>query len=169
MPIYEIDVTQELLNTLDLALRITGDDKNEVFKRLIHQYAAEVLRQITPQTMPEYGQATPSILDAPKFHSKAYKRFPNWANKPHQTNHQIVKAFFACESNDVASRGEMRKVFMKNNPERASYFFENNLNSMATDMGNSHGKCFDIIGDAVRFTAEIYPLAQQYKYLFQQG
>ncbi|MGL4208042.1 MAG: hypothetical protein ACRCTY_01505 [Candidatus Adiutrix sp.] len=169
MPIYEIDLTQELLSTLELALRITGDDKNEVFKRLINQYASDVLRQMKSQAMLESGQAISSVIEPPRFHSKAYKRFPKWANKPYQTNHQIVKAFFACESNGVASRGEMCNVFMKNNPERASYFFENNLNSMATDTGNSHGKCFDIIGDAVRFTAEIYPLAQQYKYLFQRG
>jgi len=166
---YEINIPQDLSDTLDLALRISGDDKNEVFKRLINEYATEVLRKITQQTIPEDRQSALPVLEEQKFHSKAFKRLPGWARKPHQTNHQIVKAFFSCVNNGVASRSVMRNVFSRNNPERASYFFENNLNSMATDMGNSHGKCFDVIGDTVRFTDEISPLAEQYKDLFLGG
>ena len=161
MLVCEINITQELSETLDLALRIAGDNKNEVFTRLINQYVTEVLQKITQHAIPRDRQ--PTMLEVPKLPSKAYKRFPGWARKPHQINHQIVKAFFACAAKGSASRSMMCNVFMRNNPESAPYFFENNLNSMATDMGNSHGKCFDIIGDTVKFTNEISPLAEQYK------
>ncbi len=169
MKVIEINISEELVNTFDLALRISSEDKDEVFKRLINQYIVDVFRQTANKQSTMNGQNIISVIKPNELHSKAYNRFPGWARKPHQTNHQIIKAFFICEKNGIASRKEMCKVFIHNNPQRASYFFENNLNSMATDAGNSHGKCFDIIRDNIKLTVEIAFLASEYRDCFVGG
>ena len=162
MPILEINITDELLNAFTLALQVSSEEKDTVLENLIHQYILDSLYQASLKTTPK-AQAKTTL---PTYHSKAYNRFEGWSMKPQQTNHKIITAFFACEHAGVASRQEMRDVFVKRNPEKAPYFFENNLNSMATDAGNSHGKCFDISGDTVRFTDEIRPLAEKYRERF---
>lgn len=166
--ILEVSISNELSDTLNLALSISGDNRDEVFARLIQKYALDVLQQATTQQSKSKVQVqdSPLAMTPQNFHSKAYNRFARWVRKSHQTNHQIIKAFFICEENGTASRDEMCAAFMRNNPGRAPYFFENNLNSMATDAGNSHGKCFDIIGDIVKFTDEIAPLANEYRDYF---
>ena len=103
---------------------------------------------------------------SPEQRSKAYNRFSGWAKKPHQINHQVLKAFFICESGGVANRNAMRNEFVKLNPDKSSYLFDNNLNSLATESGNSHGQAFVFNGDEVYLAEDIKALAENYRECF---
>lgn len=146
-------VSEETKQAFELALFISGKNKDDVFENLVRDFAATVLRQYrtepcAPLSKIEFIEEYKTSKEAK---SKALAKIPIWAtSRKGQIGAQIVKAFFLCEINGVASRDSMRNVFLQNNPDKNPWSFDNNLASMCTEKGNSHGLFFVVSGDNVR-------------------
>lgn len=146
-------VSEETKQAFELALFISNKSKDEVFESLVRDFAATVLRQYRtePCTPPLETDFVENCKPSKEDKSKALAKIPIWAtSRKGQIGAQIVKAFFVCEIDGVASRDSMRNVFLQNNPDKNPWSFDNNLASMCTEKGNSHGLFFVISGDNVR-------------------
>ena len=145
-------VSKKTKSAFELALYFSDKDKNEVFELLVKEYAAKVLKEYGAESC-EPPLESDFVVDSKNVNenkSKALAKIPVWAtNRKGQIGAQIVKAFFLCESNGVASRNAMREVFLKNNPDKTAWSFDGNLASMCTEKGNSHGLFFVVSGDNV--------------------
>ncbi len=149
---------QELFN---LALKLSDEDAGDVLSRLIRSYVEEVMRKqlIVTSTATKVSSTVPE-------NSKALNKLPKIADRKHQINHKILRAFFLCEVDGLASRTKMAQVFLSENPDKPAFSFENNLNSMNTEAGNSHGKFFDVNGDVVSLAGEVDGMAKTYRHCF---
>ncbi len=159
-------VSEKTKRAFELALCFSDKDKNEVFESLVREYAARVLREYGAE--PCAPPLESDFLDEPKnvkeYKSKALAKIPVWAtSRKGQIGAQIVKAFFLCESSGVASRDLMREVFLKNNPDKTAWSFDNNFASMCTEKGNSHGLFFVLSGCEIRPAESIKDVLYQYK------
>ena len=145
-------VSEETKQAFELSLFISNKSKDEVFESLVRDFAATVLRQYRaePCAPPLEADFVENCKPSKEDKSKALAKIPIWAtSRKGQIGAQIVKAFFVCEIDGVASRDSMRNVFLQNNPDKNPWSFDNNLASMCTEKGNSHGLFFVISGDNV--------------------
>ena len=159
-------VSEKTKRAFELALYLSDKDKNEVFESLVKEYAAKVLREYGAE--PCKPPLESSFIEDPKNtrenKSKALSKIPVWATtRKRQIGAQIVKAFFFCESNGVASRDSMREIFLKNNPDKTAWSFDNNFASMCTEKGNSHGLFFILSGSQIRPADNIKETLYEYR------
>ena len=159
-------VSEKTKRAFELALCFSDKDKNEVFESLVREYAARVLREYRAE--PCNSPLESDFIGEPKkvqeCKSKALAKIPVWAtSRKGQIGAQIVKAFFLCESNGVANRNEMRETFLKNNPDKTAWSFDNNFASMCTEKGNSHGLFFVLSGTQIRPADDIRTILYQYR------
>lgn len=145
MNTIKFNVNENTLKMFELALSISNENPDNVFEKLAKEYAAAVLQKMQNNTAFHTEVQENEILPQ----TKAEKKVPLWARRNTQISHQIIKAFFSCEKEGIASRREMKNKFQECNDDKTSDQFENNLNSMGTDKGNSHGHIFDFYGDEV--------------------
>ncbi len=151
-------VSKKTKQAFDLALCFSDKDKNEVFESLVKEYAAKLLKEYgaEPCEKPLESDFVADYKDVDENKSKALAKIPVWAtSRKGQIGAQIVKAFFLCESNGVASRNAMREMFLKNNPDNTARSFDGNFASMCTEKGNSHGLFFVLSGDNVCVSGNI--------------
>ena len=159
-------VSEKTKRAFELALYFSDKDKNEVFESLVKEYAAKVLKEY--DTEPCVHPLETNFIDNSKnlkeTTSKALTKIPVWAtSRKGQIGAQIVKAFFLCETNGVANRDVMREIFLKNNPDRTAWSFDNNFASMCTEKGNSHGLFFVLSGTQIRPAESIKETLYQYR------
>ncbi len=140
------NVTEKTKQAFEVALFLSGKEKDEVFESLAKEFAVKVLKKYQIEL-----SEPPSEEDfEPEDCSKALAKIPVWAARRRgQIGAQIVKAFFLCEVDGIANRSEMREVFLKNNPDKTAASFDNNFASMCTEKGNSQGKFFVLTGSEV--------------------
>jgi len=62
-----------------------------------------------------------------------------WANKPHQNNHRIIRAFIRLEQHGAVRLEELKNLC---ETEYGVNNFARNYASMKTNAGNSHGNVF---------------------------
>lgn len=150
-------VSEKTKQAFDLALLISGKDRDEVFELLAKEFAVKVLKDSQVALC-----KPPSEND---FHPpKALAKIPVWAtSRKGQIGAQIVKAFFLCEKNGVANRNEMREIFLTNNPLKTAWSFDGNFASMCTEKGNSHGLFFVLSGIEIRVAEEIKETLYKYR------
>ena len=153
------NVDEKIFNMFELALSISSEDKDNVFEKLAKGYAASVLQNMQNNTVAYKEVQANEVVPQ----TKAEKKVPLWARKTTQISHQIIKAFFNCEREGIASRAEMKIKFQECNIDKTSDQFENNLNSMGTDKGNSHGHIFDFYGDEVVVAKNAKEVLYKYK------
>jgi hypothetical protein len=80
-------------------------------------------------------------------------RIKLWAERPHQVNHQIIKAFLILQDeNELISISDLEQYCLKHYKIDS---FRSNLIQMTTDAGNSHGKVFTISGDNLDMWPEV--------------
>lgn len=168
MEITEISfvVSKKAKQAFELALCFAGEDKNEVFESLVKAYVAKVLKEYgaEPCEPPFESDFIDNAKDLKESKSKALAKIPVWAtSRKGQIGSQIVKAFFLCELNGVASRDSMREMFLKNNPDKSAWSFDNNFASMCTEKGNSHGLFFVLSGTQIRPAESIKETLYQYR------
>lgn len=159
-------VSEKTKQAFDLALYFAGEDKNEVFELLVKDYVAKVLKEYgaEPSAPPLESDFVDNSKELKGSKSKALTKIPVWAtSRKGQIGAQIVKAFFLCEINGVASRDSMREMFLKNNPDKTAWSFDNNFASMCTEKGNSHGLFFVLSGTHIRPAENIKETLYQYK------
>ena len=156
------NVAEETKQAFDLAVFISGKDKNEIFEKLVKDFAVKVLRDY--RVIPSSPPLESDFIDDSTSNSKVLAKIPVWATKrKKQIGAQIVKAFFLCEVNGVANRDAMREAFLKYNPDKTAWTFDNNFGSMCTEKGNSHGLFFVLSGREIRPADSIKETLYQYK------
>lgn len=159
-------VSAKTKQAFELSLYLSDKDKNEVFELLVKEYAAKVLKEYgaEPCEPPLESDFIENSKNTQSVKSKALTKIPIWAtSRKGQIGAQIVKAFFLCESNGTASRDVMREIFLKNNPDKTAWSFDNNFMSMCTDKGNSHGLFFVLSGMQIRPAENIKETLYQYR------
>lgn len=70
-------------------------------------------------------------------------RIELWANRPHQTNHKIIKAYLQLEKGGAVRLDDLKRFC--SNKSISEYYvekFDGHYASMKTDSGKSHGKVF---------------------------
>ncbi len=105
-----------------------------------------------------------------EYYRKAAKRIPQWADKPDQFNHKIVRAFFTAQEMDenVTIAAMERLCSDENSPELYVPKFKGNYDNMKLDTSNSHGKVFEDDGTNVRIWEEVEAVLLQYKDKFMK-
>jgi hypothetical protein len=102
-------------------------------------------------------------------YGKANDRIPNWAYKPNQYNHKIIRAYFRLLKN--ASSVTLYNLELlctdKTKPEFYVPTFRSNYASMKLDNGNSHGKVFEDDGKIVWIWPEVEATLMKYKQYFE--
>src|SRR5215216_823699 len=81
-------------------------------------------------------------------------KIKRWASRPHQINHQIIRAFLLLEQDGEVELARLKQYCTK---ELHMADFQGNYASMKTDAGNAHGKVFLDDGTTVR----IWPRARE--------
>ena len=151
--ILSFNVSENAANMFLLAVNISGEKPDDVFENFAKRYAEETLYRLNRTqsngVLETYNDLKDGSLLGERNESKVLKKIPLWARKLNQISSKIIRAFFMCEQNEIASRQEMRRLFLQENSDKTYFQFENNLNSMSTDKGNSHGHVFDFYGDEV--------------------
>jgi len=74
-------------------------------------------------------------------------RIQLWADRPHQTNHHVIRAFLALERNGQVEHAHLRQYCIERLGIRN---FDAHYASMKTDAGNGHGKVFFDEGSKVK-------------------
>lgn len=159
-------VSEKTKRAFELALYFSDKDKNEIFENLVREYVARVLREYGAESCepPLESDFIGEPKNVKECKSKALAKIPIWAtSRKGQIGAQIVKAFFLCECNGVANRNEMRETFLKNNPDKTAWSFDNNFASMCTEKGNSHGLFFVLSGMQIRSAENIKETLYQYR------
>lgn len=119
----------------------------EVYERLFE--TATVLEEEQSQSTGETSQ---------EF--KKLNRIKLWAERPHQHNHHIVKAYLdLAQGGDSVEYAEFREQCEK---RFGLQRFEGHLASMMTDAGNAHGKVFYRAQDKIHVWPQV--LAEIHKY-----
>lgn len=166
------EISKEDADKFLLAVGNSGLKPNAVFEDFVKNYVSETLQRLNAGIYESEEDKTYSdekkvvTLNLDVSENRAVKKIPLWARKPNQINSQIIRMFFLCEKKGIASRSKMRKLFLQENPEKTYLQFENNLNSMGTDKGNSHGHVFDFRGDEVYISKVVQSILLEYKKFF---
>ena len=168
------DLPDHLVDRFRTALNFTHDREQDVVQRFILAYIQQAFAQEL-ESLTHYAPSAAEHAVLSFAHTgangdcaKALRRLPSWAGRPTQINHQIIRAFFACEHNGVASRDRMRQFFLQQ-ANRSRIQFDYNFSNMCTESGNSHGKVFDCVDDRVSLSAPVEPLARQLRSQFYAG
>lgn len=162
----KFNVSEKVAKMFSLAVSISGKETDEVFEDLAKNYALDVLNSFQSKDEIESSKISEELTFAKSRKSKAETKIPLWARRLEQISSQIIKAFFVVEEGLVASRVKMRETFLKLNPDKDFFQFENNLNSMGTEKGNAHGHIFDFYGDKVCIAKNIENILLKYRHSF---
>ncbi|WP_270567729.1 hypothetical protein [Clostridium beijerinckii] len=162
-----LNLDSELIERFKQVAIMKNDDIDNVAEKLISDYIAKSLESLLSlykiDNKIEKKEATSN-------YRKAVNKISNWAMKPNQNNHKILRAFWKIED-------EKGEVLYKELEERCSnkelypdvYIekFKGNFDQMKTDMGNSNGKVFEIYdGIKVKIWDEVYEEIVEYKRYF---
>jgi hypothetical protein len=82
------------------------------------------------------------------------RKIKTWASRPHQINHQIIRAFLLLEQDGEVELSRLKQYCTQ---ELHMADFQGNYASMKTDGGNAHGKVF--LDDGT--TVLIWPRARE--------
>ncbi len=168
--ILSFNISENIADMFLLAASISGVKADDVFENFAKKYAEETLCRLkAAQSISNFemhDDVKMYTLFNEQSNSKVLKKIPLWARKLNQINSQLIRVFFMCEKNETASREQMRTLFLQENPDKTYFQFENNLNSMGTDKGNSHGHVFDFYGDEVCISKVARDILLKYKNVF---
>lgn len=158
-------VEEDIASKFSIALNLTGEDADKVIEDFMRRY---IVRAFSA-TASQYTPLSESTRTEGVFSGKANQRIPNWAMKPHQYNHKIIRAFFAA-SKDGASAllNQMEKLCSdKNVPELYVPTFKSNYAQMKFDGERSHGRVFEDDGYTVTIWPDVQNTLMKYRCYFE--
>ena len=142
---FEID--EDLSKRFDMALQLTGENKDTVLESLMKAYVVQTFSQTasTYQTEIQGSKAEENF-------GKAIHKIPKWASKPMVIPSKIIRAYLQLldENGSVTYPELMLRCSDKENyPDEFVATFANNFAQMKFDDAKSHGKVFEIIGNNI--------------------
>lgn len=130
-----------------------GDVEAEIIKA--HEPIEETFKFICHPCHVEYDSTEKSKAQSittyqrgkikPEF--SKLSRIKLWANRPHQINSKIIRAYLKLENDGEVSLSKLRKYCID---KYAVSEFDSHFASMKTDKGNSHGAVFYENGQSVK-------------------
>ncbi len=188
----QFQIPEQLADKFELAVQLTGDDRNQIAEAFIREYLGKALRSAAeefpengtekskktsepvPPPRPEPVRGVPNHERPPRpdlfeEFGKANHRIPRWAKKPQQNNHKILRAFLELQR-------EMKQVTIDalrrrcsdpaGHPETYVPHFDNNFAQMKFDNGHSHGKVFEEKDGIIGIWDHIGDTLQRYRDYF---
>lgn len=162
----------DLYEKLTIALQLNKENQNDALISLIRLYIAnsfsKASKEVSSQSPLQTFIETNSNDNDPDS-AKALRKIPNWAQKSHQNNHRIIKAFFELQEKLGTVTLEALSDRCSNPIQYPATFtsdFRGNFASMKTDAGNSHGKVFEVRHDIVSVWTKVNPILEEYKVQF---
>ncbi len=128
---------------------------DETFSEAIEQLRIDISRKYTTDMQSEKPERSLQIpkrepldrlqaaaSDTPSDNYPNLHKIKGWAQKTHQANHKIVRAFLALEKKGEVSLDELQKICSDKTSEYYVKDFRGNYAAMKTDGGHPHGKVF---------------------------
>lgn len=188
----KFNLPDELANKFELAVQLTGDNRDALAEEFVRNYLAKALQSAAnefrtpePQTQTDQ-QGTAKTTPPPPAQNtasdsqetrqdtwqewgKAIKRIPRWARNPQQNNHKILRAFFELKQelgNVTIDALRHRCSDPTAHPNTYVPHFDNNYSQMKFDNGNSHGKVFEERDGYITLWDRISDTVQRYRDYF---
>ena len=162
--VFKID--NDINEKFNLALSLTQDDQNTAIENCMKWYISKSFEQASQTYSPSSKLKNPNGDEL--NYGKANRRIPNWAQKPKQYNHKIIRSFFLSEELYEIPTIETMEKLCSDKMESALYVptFKSNYAQMKIDAPQSHGKVFEDDGDRVWIWDEVKDTLMQYKEYF---
>lgn len=158
-------IDKDVYDVFQIALRRFNHNEKEIIEHYIKVYTSNLWQKDknNETTIPTTSNSTV------EYSGKAISRIPLWAQKPHQYNHKIIKAYLrlATSNNKVALHNLKLICSDKSKPELYVPTFSANYAAMKLDSGNSHGKVFEDDGRFVWIWDGVESTIMQYKHFFE--
>lgn len=136
------EINEDLSKRFDMALQLTGENKDTVLESLMKAYIVQTFSQ-TASTYQTEIQGS----NADKNFGKAIHKIPKWASKPMVIPSKIIRAYLQLldEKGSVTYPELMLRCSDKENyPDEYIATFANNFAQMKFDDEKSHGKVFEV-------------------------
>ncbi len=137
---FTFEVKEDLLRRFDVALQLTGENKEMVMESLMKAYIVQTFSQTASAYQTEQNNLG-------EHFAKAAHKIPKWASKPMVIPSKIIRAYLKLlEQNGTVSYPELmlRCSDKENYPDEYVATFANNFAQMKFDDVKSHGKIFEV-------------------------
>lgn len=138
---FTAEISDELAVRFDMALMLTGENKDLVVENLVKAYVIQSFTK-TASDYENEGQTGKN-----KNARKALHKIPKWAAKPMVIPSKIIRAYLQIEDEKgtvTYSDLVLRCSDKENYPDEFVATFANNFAQMKFDDEKSHGKVFDV-------------------------
>ena len=159
-------IDSDVYEKLTMALKLTGDDENEMFENCLKAYIAKTFGAVSQEFSPA---STSKVSNGDNdYYGKAIQRIPVWSLKPNQYNHKIIRAFLIAERNTGRVTIDTMEGLCSNKDKSELYVptFKNNYAQMKIDGPKSHGKVFEDDGENVWLWKEVEEVIRKYQNSF---
>lgn len=136
-----VEINEELSNRFDIALKLTGEDKNLVMEGLIKSYVIQCFSKTASAYESELQ------YEGNKNRKKALHKIPKWASKPMVIPSKIIRAYLQLEEelgSVTYTELMLRCSDKEKHPDEFVATFANNFAQMKFDDEKSHGKVFEV-------------------------
>lgn len=158
---FQCNVDSALMEKFNIALALNKTTADIVIEELIRKYVSDSFTKASKAYRKPTQVPRKASNEATVDTCIAIGRIPQWARKPNQINHKIIRAFFRLEAElgHVPLR-ELEKRCLDNAMHSDVYIptFKSNYVQMKIDVPRSHGKVFEerdgdvVIWDRVKDT-----------------
>lgn len=141
------EINEDLSKRFDMALQLTGENKDTVLESLMKAYIVQSFSQTASAYQIEIQEN-----NADKNFAKAVHKIPKWATKPMVIPSKIIRAYLQIlEDKGSVSYPELmlRCSDKESYPDEYVATFSNNFAQMKFDDEKSHGKVFEVIGNNI--------------------
>lgn len=168
------DLYEKFLISTDLS----KESKERALEQGIRWYIAKTFENAYKKYSPEesyrqynFDNVSEINTSSNPYYAKAIGRIPNWALKPEQYNHKIIRAYFtSLHTTGSATISMMEELCSKKDcSELYVPTFKSNYTQMKIDGSNSHGKVFEDDGKNVWIWEEVKNVLLKYKSSFYSG
>ena len=143
------EINDDLSRRFELALQLTGENKDTVLESLMKAYIVQSFSQTASAYQTEIQGS-----NADKNFGKAIHKIPKWASKPMVIPSKIIRAYLQIlEEKGAVTYPELmlRCSDKENYPDEYVVTFANNFAQMKFDDEKSHGKVFEVNSNQLVF------------------
>lgn len=160
---FTVMIDEAVCTRFDMALQLNGEAKETAVTALLKSYIAQTFSRAAAMY-----EVSPTVSEN-EYYGKALRMIPQWAKKPSQVAHKIIRAYL-----QLAAEGTVTYQALCNrcsNPERyADVYvptFSSNFAQMKIDAEKSYGKVFEVDGyGIVALWSHIASKVEEYKTAF---
>ncbi len=159
-------IDEDVYEKFLLATSISKDTEEQAIEMCMRWYIAKTFERAFHEYNPKTTLKSASGPD--DYYGKAIGRIPNWALKPQQYNHKIIRAYFTAVDIAGSATINMMEQLCSDKEHQELYVptFKNNYSQMKIDGAKSHGKVFEDDGSNVWIWSEVEDVLEKYKSSF---